>query len=93
MLGYNCLNLYNRISRCESFSSDYCADRQEEIEHDYGLEYNRDRSNRKMKKENGKKYERTLFIQEASIAAISHRLDSDRFEPLYAYICLETMLQ
>lgn len=27
----------------------------------------------------------TLFIQEASAAAISHRLDSDRFEPLYAY--------
>lgn len=33
----------------------------------------------------------TLFIQEASAAAISHRLDSDRFEPLYAYRP-ETML-
>lgn len=36
--------------------------------------------------ENKKRARRgTLFIQEASAAAISHRLDSDRFEPLYAY--------
>lgn len=44
------------------------------------------------KKTERKIYARTLFIQEASIAAISHRLDSDRFEPLYAYRP-ETMLQ
>lgn len=75
----------------KDFSSDYRAGR-EEIERDYGLEYSR--TNRQMKKrKRRKKYERTLFIQEASIAAISHRLDSDRFEPLYAYICPETMLQ
>jgi len=27
----------------------------------------------------------TLFVREVSIALTSHRLDSDRFEPLYAY--------
>ena len=46
------------------------------------------------KREKGARARRgTLFIQEASAAAISHRLDSDRFEPLYAYRSSETMPQ
>lgn len=61
---------------------------------DYMFEYRQSNQSWNKRRKRGKNACRrgTLFIQKASIPAISHRLDSDRFEPLYAYRP-ETMLQ